>query len=748
MNHQFAFQTTQAKFSFLGKVLLNMGSFCLLVWAVVPFVPFYCRQTFQVCSNTPWDLVILMVSLGFWSIGLIAILYQQPFFTVTFFSLGSSVLSVGFLSGLENDLAGRGFYILLAWFCPVFLYFHLRWSLLKPRRMEQTFLLVFYLFAGLVSIPFLAWTIANLNQMGWLSFLRSWVRITFLISVLVTVGVLINQWRKPSNGMDRYRIRLILTSIILALSPLLLLSLLPDLIGLTIIPYDVNFTWLLIVPIGYGYGILQQKLIRGNAPVIRLSSYYLIGVLFASVYTITLQVMIRLIPSWSQSWAWLSTGLGIVLLFLLVRANQVARNLIRWLLFGSDHGRLELLTQMTQSLGTVLSRDEYQAILVDQLTKIIPGCRGSALFLETDENNYILQGMAGFDWPGRESIEFKKNGLLSKLLLNSETLIENETVHKQLDAVLLLPEEMVVLSLPGVSLWVPLLSGSDLYGLWLIGLETGYDILTESDQRVFSILTKQAGMAAHNLMLVEAIQASRNELAHAHQELLRGRDEERRKIARELHDNPLQELLGISIQIASLAKTTKIIGRKDDFPQNTMVDTLEHLRHDILSASDKLRLLIGELRPDGLEELGLNVALEGFVRQMEQKMRPDGPSIEVNYDHEIDVLSDHVKITLFRIAQEAIRNASKYAQARHILLTLNRDDNRVFMKIADDGCGFTPPQRLSELASANHFGLLGITERVNSLNGKFDIHSQPGKGTEITIRLPMVVLNNIEKESI
>jgi len=118
-----------------------------------------------------------------------------------------------------------------------------------------------------------------------------------------------------------------------------------------------------------------------------------------------------------------------------------------------------------------------------------------------------------------------------------------------------------------------------------------------------------------------------------------------------------------------------------------------------------------------------------------------------NFDQEINVdLPDLVKTTLFQIAQEAIRNALKYAQARHILMEVYREEGKVCMKIADDGRGFTTPRRLTELARANHFGLLGISERVNSLHGEFEIQSHPFNGTEITIKLPAGVMINTVKE--
>ena len=114
-----------------------------------------------------------------------------------------------------------------------------------------------------------------------------------------------------------------------------------------------------------------------------------------------------------------------------------------------------------------------------------------------------------------------------------------------------------------------------------------------------------------------------------------------------------------------------------------------------------------------------------------------GPQIETNIEQTDVELSEPVRICLFRVSQEALRNTLKHADAYHIKLHLCFAENEVVLDIRDDGCGFTVPERLSELTQSNHFGLVGMTERVAWVNGRLEIQSQPGQGTNILVQIPI-----------
>ncbi|MDQ3397981.1 MAG: ATP-binding protein, partial [Deinococcota bacterium] len=166
--------------------------------------------------------------------------------------------------------------------------------------------------------------------------------------------------------------------------------------------------------------------------------------------------------------------------------------------------------------------------------------------------------------------------------------------------------------------------------------------------------------------------------------------------------------------------------------------TLEHVHKELLEVVKQLRGVIGELRPAALEELGLRVALEGLAAQLTRtagESGASGPEIALDI-HLEDDLPRPVARCVFRVAQEALRNALRYARASRITLRL-RSAAGLTLTVTDDGSGFCVPQHLSELAKEDHFGLVGMAEQVASVSGELSIRSQPGKGTEVAVAIPI-----------
>jgi two-component system NarL family sensor kinase len=226
---------------------------------------------------------------------------------------------------------------------------------------------------------------------------------------------------------------------------------------------------------------------------------------------------------------------------------------------------------------------------------------------------------------------------------------------------------------------------------------------------------------------MEQVRAGREELARAHQQLLVGHEQERRRLAHELHDGAVQQLLGISYQLAQ--------SYRGDGAGTT--PTGREMRREVLGVVAQLRRVIIALRPAGLDELGLTIALEGHVARLKREEMAGPPHIELDLDNSGTALPASVTITLFRVAQEALRNALKHAQAHHIRLCLRLLADEAMLSVWDDGCGFLVPDRLSELAQADHYGLMGMAERLSWVGGQINIRSRPGTGTEVTVRVPL-----------
>jgi signal transduction histidine kinase len=199
---------------------------------------------------------------------------------------------------------------------------------------------------------------------------------------------------------------------------------------------------------------------------------------------------------------------------------------------------------------------------------------------------------------------------------------------------------------------------------------------------------------------------------------LRAAEDERRRWARELHDETLQSLGGLRVLLSSALRSG------DDELLRTLARTaVEQLDTDI----ESLRGLISELRPATLDELGLQDALLALCERVRVTH-----GIEISTRVELDGrsrLDPELETIVYRLVQEALNNASRHGHPERIALDVVGETDDVRVSVRDDGCGFDPSQ------PSDGFGLAGMRERVSLARGRFELTSSPA-GTEIHVVLP------------
>lgn len=222
----------------------------------------------------------------------------------------------------------------------------------------------------------------------------------------------------------------------------------------------------------------------------------------------------------------------------------------------------------------------------------------------------------------------------------------------------------------------------------------------------------------------EQLRHSRQMLRHLVSYQERVREDERKRIAREIHDDLGQNLLALRIDVSMLHTRTRHSHPK----LNERVGiALNHID----ATMKAVRAAINNLRPTVLD-LGLTAAIEW---QVEDFQRRSGIACDLRVKDDF-ALEDDRATALFRILQESLNNVIRHAKASYVQITLDRKTDKLFMKIADNGIGIYPDCR----RKANSFGLVGIEERINALGGELTIDSQPEKGTVLIVSLPLTVL--------
>jgi len=206
-------------------------------------------------------------------------------------------------------------------------------------------------------------------------------------------------------------------------------------------------------------------------------------------------------------------------------------------------------------------------------------------------------------------------------------------------------------------------------------------------------------------------------------QITRAQEEERKRIARELHDETVQSLSALSLDIQRLAK-----GRRRS-PEETTRE-LDQIRQKVTNIADELSRLSHALRPNVLDHLGLVPALRLFTSDFSKKSKVNAHLEVVGTERR---LSPEVELGLYRIVQEATRNIRKHAEATEVVIAVRFNDGRVAITITDNGKGFEIPPRLDDFAAMGRLGLTGMQERAQLLDSEFVIHSEPGIGTTISV---------------
>lgn len=210
-------------------------------------------------------------------------------------------------------------------------------------------------------------------------------------------------------------------------------------------------------------------------------------------------------------------------------------------------------------------------------------------------------------------------------------------------------------------------------------------------------------------------------------QITRAQEEERKRIARELHDDTIQYLVVLTRQLDDLASSSKGLSKEEKA-------RLEDLRHQTTSIMEGVRRLSHDLRPATLDRLGLLPALEWLASSVE---KISGITVNVKAQGAERRFSSEVELVLFRIAQEALSNVRKHSKATSAEVLVEFEDKKVRMTIKDNGKGFVLSETMGDLVKGGRLGLAGMQERVELLNGSLKLESEPGKGAAVIVEAPV-----------
>ncbi len=387
--------------------------------------------------------------------------------------------------------------------------------------------------------------------------------------------------------------------------------------------------------------------------------------------------------------------------------------------------RLEVLHEIYNAILGLTSPQEIAQAALGHIENLLPCQRASVVLLdlETDRSE-IIAVHTGYETQIRTGDRFNIEDLedtINTLEFGEPFLIDDLQNLPKMPTIVqrLLAEGMHSF------LAVPLCSQGELIGsLNLMASERG--VLDESHLPIASEVADSLAIAIRHAQLFESVQNQRRHLGNLTARLAEAEELERHRIAQVLHDRVGQNLTALGINLNLIRAFVEKGDTKE--VQSRIDDSLDLVD----GTTDRIRSVMADLRPPMLDDYGLVPTLEWYGEKFSQR---SGIKLAIVAASDFPRQSPRIENTFFRIAQEALNNAAKHAEAGHVTLSLSLDDEVVRMVISDDGVGFDPSYSQEIDEEKFGWGLLTMNERAEAVGANCQIESRPGEGTRVIIEV-------------
>jgi len=375
-----------------------------------------------------------------------------------------------------------------------------------------------------------------------------------------------------------------------------------------------------------------------------------------------------------------------------------------------DH--LLALFHAGQDISSSLVVDQVRVAIVSATMRLFDAsvCRLASSPFSAEACNGIVRGMTP-DW---------------ERLLSSEAVADaREAVRRELQprAVTLRDEHGAVLGSVGLAAVAPRgqCQGILEVGVWDQGLQSAESLA------LLGYLALEASIALDNAQLYREVESQGAQLRYFVEEVIKSEEQDSRRLAFDLHDGLVQMIVAAYQHLQSAQAWH---GRDPDQESRELEQGIQMLKRSIYEA----RRLIARLRPAGLDDFGLVHALRLYVAQLAQDADWE---VSLHIDEGFPDLPPALEAALFRIVQEATTNALKYAKTPRLEVDLRGRDGVVIAMVRDWGIGFAPDEMLQEDDRGRRVGLIGMRERARLWGGEFDVRSEVGGGTTVTVQIPV-----------
>jgi PAS domain S-box-containing protein len=382
---------------------------------------------------------------------------------------------------------------------------------------------------------------------------------------------------------------------------------------------------------------------------------------------------------------------------------------------------LSILNAIAVALNLTMDLDHILKVTLGHVLKVLRLRRGALFLIDTESKKTVLRvthGLPPLEQPESEGVFFK-DPVLKRDLIERNVEFPATPSFPPFRVTYLPPEGK---SVPWLTSFLITSKGR---GAGFLGLDIPSPReLSPHELHLMGSVCNFLGGAIENTQLVETIRQHRQVLRRLTERLFQSQEEERRRIARELHDEAGQALTAVKLCLDRLEKVVP--------SENVVLGAgIEEMRNMLTRTSSEIRSLSYRLHPTLLSDLGLEPALDLYVKEVARHARLDIGFRMVGFDRRLDPDTETV---LYRFSQEALTNTLKHSAAGRFRLSIIKSYPKIIFLAEDDGKGFDG--QIGGNATGS-LGLLGMRERATLLGGTFMLKSRPGEGTRIRIEIPV-----------
>jgi len=500
----------------------------------------------------------------------------------------------------------------------------------------------------------------------------------------------------PHSEHQRRQLQVVLIGASLAVLPLIALYLLPGVLGREpVIPPQLAALSLVFLPISLAYAVLRHHLFDIDAAVDRGLVYAIMTLLLAGCYALFLAAIGLL--------GFRSSLLGLlpsVAFFAVVAAAFVplwtwVRAQIDRLIYRDRYDYARTLRELGTKLASIQPLDQVLSIVAQRVAEAM-NLTGAAILLRQGDAGFVVRGASG---------EYA-NATIGQALVD-------QALHDDK---------------PSLGRCVRLIAREEVCGLLYLGPKRISGELSAQDVTLLETLATQAAVAVENALLVDRLRDKVEELELLRDQLFHVQEEERKRVARVIHD----DILGVQLQVLSRMEGAMATLEHESEAARYLRQGLELGEY----AAYRLREACTELYPAELKHFGLGPALTKLADDL-SRTEPFEVTFSCKHFLEGRRPPKEVEDALYRAARQALDNVRRHAEANSVRVELRMEEGHAVLVVRDDGRGFDSLPSPSTRLRRGHLGLVTVHERIEALDGKFAIQSAPGKGTEFRAEIPV-----------